>query len=429
MITVVRGIAKITRLEMLLITNSFVHYTAVCIFSVTASLILERMLHEVHKKKCYTGRAWIELDKTNLYKNVDTLRQLLPAGCELMPAVKANAYGVGTSGLKEVFEKEKIQVVVVATIEEGIKLKEQGYKQEIITLNELLPYEAKKVVEYELVPGVSDLEVAYELNNQALLTDKKIKIHVEVDTGMGRVGKKPEEILDFVKEISKLSNIEIESLSMHIGSQILDPAPLNKAITVMKGLIEEVKSIGFNIKAVDIGGGYGVRYDKSSNGFDFEKFKKESINLLKDMKLSITTEPGRYFIAEAGALIMKVEYVKEEWGKKYIILNGGMNDYIRAAMYDAHNEIVPLIKRDGKEQYQFVGPICESSDVFANDRECTTIEAGDYVALIDSGAYGFSMASNYNSRTLISQVMIDKNNHYIIRKPQTFEEMISYEII
>lgn len=341
---------------------------------------------------------------------------------------------------------------------------QEGIGADVVSIGEILKYikaggnaknvvfsgvgkteeEIKKAIELEIRRfNIESIPEAVRINTIAKELKKTVKCsirinpnvdahtHEKITTGVhgnkfGISIKTIKENADFLKG---LNNIEIDSLSMHIGSQILDPAPLNKAITVMKGLIEEVKSIGFNIKAVDIGGGYGVRYDKSSNGFDFEKFKKESINLLKDMKLSITTEPGRYFIAEAGALIMKVEYVKEEWGKKYIILNGGMNDYIRAAMYDAHNEIVPLIKRDGKEQYQFVGPICESSDVFANDRECTTIEAGDYVALIDSGAYGFSMASNYNSRTLISQVMIDKNNHYIIRKAQTFEEMISYEII
>ena len=147
------------------------------------------------------------------------------------------------------------------------------------------------------------------------------------------------------------------------------------------------------------------------------------------MNLKVTTEPGRYFVAESGALIMRVEYVKEELGRKYVILDGGMNDYVRVAMYDAYNEIYPLIKRESVSNYDFVGPICESSDFFAYDRECSVVEAGDYVALLDAGAYGFSMSSNYNSRPLIAQVMADKDKHYIIRKRQTFDEMIESEII
>ena len=304
--------------------------------------------------------------------------------------------------------------------------------------------EIKKAIELEIRRfNIESIPEAIRINNIAKELKKIVKCslrvnpnvdahtHEKITTGVhgNKFGISIKTIKDNAELLKGLSNIEIDSLSMHIGSQILDPAPLNKAIIVMKVLIEEVKNMGFDIKSVDIGGGYGVRYDKQSNGFDFDKFKRESISLLKDMKLSITTEPGRYFIAESGALIMRVEYVKEEWGRKYVILNGGMNDYIRAAMYDAYNDILPIIKKDGKEKYEFVGPICESSDVFANNRECSTIEAGDYVALLDSGAYGFSMSSNYNSRTLISQIMIDKDKHHLIRKAQTFEEMISSEII
>ena len=208
-----------------------------------------------------------------------------------------------------------------------------------------------------------------------------------------------------------------------------DAEPFYKAILVMKDLIAEINSMGFNITDIDIGGGYGVRYNRNNSGFDFDKFKAESINLLKEMNLRVTTEPGRYFVAESGALIMKVEYIKEELGRKYVILNGGMNDYIRVAMYDAYNEIYPLVKKDNVSNYDFVGPICESSDFFAYNRECSVLEQGDYVALLDAGAYGSSMSSNYNSRLLLPQVMIDDKKHYIIRKRQTFDDMIKDEIL
>ncbi|WP_422110158.1 hypothetical protein [Brachyspira hyodysenteriae] len=133
-----------------------------------------------------------------------------------------------------------------------------------------------------------------------------------------------------------------------------DAEPFYKAILVMRDLIGEINSMGFNITDIDIGGGYGVRYNRDHSGFDFNKFKAESINLLKEMNLRVTTEPGRYFVAESGALIMRVEYIKEELGRKYVILNGGMNDYVRVAMYDAYNEIYPLVKKDNVSNYDFV---------------------------------------------------------------------------
>ncbi|WP_456060148.1 diaminopimelate decarboxylase, partial [Brachyspira pilosicoli] len=255
--------------------------------------------------------------------------------------------------------------------------------------------------------------------------------HEKITTGINgnKFGISIKTIRENANMLKSLDNIEIDSLSMHIGSQMVDAEPFYKAILVMRDLIADVNSLGFNITNIDIGGGFGVRYNRAHSGFDFDKFKKDSISLLKDMKLSVTTEPGRYFVAESGALIMRVEYIKEELSRKYAILDGGMNDYVRVAMYEAYNEIMPLVKTDKYSNYDFVGPICESSDVFANDRECETLKEGDYVALLDAGAYGFSMASNYNSRPLISQVMIDKDKHYIIRKRQSFEDMIKDEII
>ena len=304
--------------------------------------------------------------------------------------------------------------------------------------------EIKKAIELEIRRfNIESIPEAIRINSIAKELNKTVKCsirvnpnvdahtHKKITTGVhgNKFGISITTLKDNAAILKSLNNIEIDSLSMHIGSQILDPAPLNKAIIVMKDLIEEVKNIGFNITSIDIGGGYGVRYDRKSKGFDFNKFKNESIGLLKDMNLSITTEPGRYFVAESGALIMRVEYIKEELGRKYVILDGGMNDYIRVAMYDAYNEIYPLVKKDNVSNYDFVGPICESSDFFAYDRESSVLEQGDYVALLDAGAYGFSMSNNYNSRPLISQIMIDKDKHYTIRKKQTFEEMISNEII
>ena len=341
---------------------------------------------------------------------------------------------------------------------------EEGIGADVVSIGETLKYikaggdarnivfsgvakteeEIKKSIELNIKRfNIESIPEAVRINNIAKELKKRVKCsirvnpnvdahtHEKITTGVNgnKFGVCIKTIIENANLLKSLDNIEIESLSMHIGSQMTDAEPFYRAILVMKDLIGEVNSMGFNITDIDIGGGYGVRYNKDHSGFDFDKFKNESINLLKEMNLKVTTEPGRYFVAESGALIMRVEYVKEELGRKYVILDGGMNDYVRVAMYDAYNEIYPLVKRESVSNYDFVGPICESSDFFAYDRECSVVEEGDYVALLDAGAYGFSMSSNYNSRPLIAQVMADKDKHYIIRKRQTFDEMIESEII
>ena len=371
--------------------------------------------------------------------------------------------------LKNIFSELKDYSIVYAIKAENnlsiLKLMiEEGIGGDVVSIGEILKYikaggkaenivfsgvakseeEIKKSIELNINRfNIESFPEAVRINDIAKELKRKVKCsirvnpnvdahtHEKITTGIhgNKFGVSIKTIRENSKLLKSLDNIEIESLSMHIGSQMVDAEPFYRAIIVMKSLIEEVDALGFNIKNIDIGGGFGVRYNRDHSGFDFDKFKKESVNLLKEMGLSVTVEPGRYFVAEAGALIMKIEYIKEELNRKYVILNGGMNDYIRVAMYEAYNEIMPLIKREGFSNYDFVGPICESSDIFASDRESNLLKAGDYVALLDAGAYGYSMAGNYNSRPLIAQIMVDKDKHYTIRKEQSFEDMIKNELI
>ena len=371
--------------------------------------------------------------------------------------------------LKNIFSEIKDYSIVYAIKAENnlsiLKLMiEEGIGGDVVSIGEILKYikaggkaenivfsgvakseeEIKKSIELNINRfNIESFPEAVRINDIAKELKRKVKCsirvnpnvdahtHEKITTGIhgNKFGVSIKTIRENSKLLKSLDNIEIESLSMHIGSQMVDAEPFCRAIIVMKSLIEEINGMGFDIKNIDIGGGFGVRYNRDHSGFDFEKFKKESVSLLKEMDLSVTVEPGRYFVAEAGALIMKIEYIKEELNRKYVILNGGMNDYIRVAMYEAYNEIMPLIKREGFSNYDFVGPICESSDIFASDRESNLLKAGDYVALLDAGAYGYSMAGNYNSRPLIAQIMVDKDKHYIIRREQSFEDMIKNELI
>jgi diaminopimelate decarboxylase len=253
--------------------------------------------------------------------------------------------------------------------------------------------------------------------NAKISTGKRgVKFGISLDT-----------ILANIDKIKALKNICVLGVDMHIGSQILDSKPYVDAYTAMASTVKVLRDAGFDITTVDIGGGYGVPYRKDIGGFDIADYKKNALPILKSMNVKIIVEPGRYLVAESGALLMNVEYIKEEWGKSFVIVNGGMNDYIRVPMYDAYNDILPVVKREGSMIVDVVGPICETSDSFAIDRVLSPVIQGDKLALIDAGAYGFSMASNYNARPFIAEVLVDGDTPRLIRKRQPVEDMIIYE--
>ena len=303
-------------------------------------------------------------------------------------------------------------------------------------------------IEYALSVGIKQFNVesideAKRIDEIAKRMDKKTKYairvnpnvdaftHKKITTGTkgDKFGVTFDTILNNIDLLKSLTNIELIGLDMHIGSQILSYKPYYDGINILLGFIDILKAKGFNIDTLDIGGGYGINYDGTSNGFDFEGFTEHVIPILKKSNLNILTEPGRFIIGDSGVLVSKIEYIKEEWGKKYIILDASMSDYARVALYDAYNDIKPLVLNDGKKLiYSVAGPVCESSDFFAHDRQIEEVNVGDYVAIDNVGAYGASMASNYNSLLLVEQVLIDGDKDILIRKKQKFEEIIANEL-
>lgn len=295
--------------------------------------------------------------------------------------------------------------------------------------------------------NIESINEAIRINSIANKLNKKVNCsfrinpnvdaltHHKITTGIygNKFGISVETFRENIDFIKSLNNLEVNTLSMHIGSQMLDFIPFIDAISVMRYFINEVRGYGFNIEHFDIGGGYGICYHKDNEKeiktFNFDMFKSECVSILKDMNISIATEPGRFIVGEAGALISRVEYIKEELGRKYVILNSAMNDYMRVALYDSYNTILPLKRKDSFDTYDFAGPVCETTDFFAYNRKSYKLEEGDYVAIIDVGAYGASMSSNYNSRGLPIQVLIDNNSHKIIRKEQSFENLIDSELL
>lgn len=228
------------------------------------------------------------------------------------------------------------------------------------------------------------------------------------------------------------SHVRICGLHIHIGSQITTSEPFVAAITKVVRFISALKREGISLEYLNIGGGLGIIYDKETPQ-TASKFAAKILPLLKKSGLKIIMEPGRFIAGNSGILLTKVLYVKNTPKKKFIIVDAGMNDLIRPALYEAYHNIVPLqaqgSKFQAREKADVVGPICESGDFFAKDRFLPLVEEGDYLAVMGAGAYGFSMASNYNSRRRPQEVMVSKDKVLVIRKRESYADLIRNEII
>jgi diaminopimelate decarboxylase len=240
----------------------------------------------------------------------------------------------------------------------------------------------------------------------------------------------------------ELPHIHIRGIQTHIGSQILDVAPFAEAAAKLVPLVERLRDL-YQLEFFSIGGGIGIVYDRALESgspewwsattnprhITPEAYAEAIVPILKPLGLRILFEPGRFIVGNAGALISTVQYVKQTPTKTFTIVDAAMNDLIRPALYEGYHEIhpvkeptVPAVKMD------VVGPVCESGDFFAQDREIAPLAQDDRVALLSAGAYGFVMSSNYNSRPLLPEVLVDKKKMHMVRKRQTFADMIAGEM-
>ena len=229
------------------------------------------------------------------------------------------------------------------------------------------------------------------------------------------------------------TNIKIAGLHIHIGSQITESSPYVEAVRKVVAFIGLLKREGLFLEYLNIGGGLGIIYDKETPQ-TAKKFAQKVLPLLEKTKLKIIMEPGRFVCGNAGALVTKVLYVKNTPKKKFIIVDAGMNDLIRPALYGAYHNILPLqanrqTGKQAKEKVDIVGPICESGDFFAKERILPRLKEGDCVAIMGAGAYGFSMSSNYNSRRRVAEVMVVKDEPFVIRKKESYADLIRNEMI
>jgi diaminopimelate decarboxylase len=230
-------------------------------------------------------------------------------------------------------------------------------------------------------------------------------------------------------QAKKYAHVRIVGIDMHIGSQITAVEPYIQAVGKVRKLIEDMNASGASIEFFDIGGGLGIIYNEEAPQ-TADKFAASIMPLLKGLEVKVILEPGRFIIGNAGILVAKVIYNKKGGTKNFLITDAGMNDLIRPCLYQAYHKIIPVnVKKAKLALYDVVGPICESSDFMGKDRHLPVVQEGDLIAVRSAGAYGMSMASNYNSRRRAAEVMVKGSRSYLIRERETMEDLIEKEKI
>ncbi len=234
---------------------------------------------------------------------------------------------------------------------------------------------------------------------------------------------------EIFKSQKKYSHVAINGIHIHIGSQITSGDPFVGAIKKVVKFIDELRGEGINIEYLDIGGGLGIIY-KDENPQTAAQYAAKVVPILLKTGLKIIMEPGRFIVGNAGIFVTKVLFVKDNGVKRFVIVDGGMNDLIRPMLYDAYHEIVPVKKTTAsKVKVDVVGPICESGDFFAHDRLVPKVKREELLAIMSAGAYGYVMASNYNVRGRVPEVMVSGSKFEITKKREEFKDLIKGETI
>jgi len=283
-------------------------------------------------------------------------------------------------------------------------------------------------------------EVALSLDMVAPITirvnpDVDAKTHAKIATGKSenKFGIPISRASTVYAQAAAMKGLEVIGIDVHIGSQLTQLDPYRAAYEKVADLTKQLRAEGHNIRRLDLGGGLGIPYERSNDApplpMEYGAMVKD---VLGDLDCEIEIEPGRLIAGNAGILVAEVIYVKQGEDRQFLIVDAAMNDLIRPAMYEAHHDIVPVVEAEaGVEQspYDIVGPVCESGDTFAKQRNLPPQQAGDLVAFRSAGAYGAVMASEYNSRPMIPEVLVDGHQFAVIRPRPTLEDMINRDTI
>jgi len=258
--------------------------------------------------------------------------------------------------------------------------------------------------------------------------------HPYISTGLSehKFGVDMESARELYRFAARSRWLHPSGISVHIGSQIRAAAPFGAAIARVAQLVQSLRGEGIAIQSVDAGGGLGIDYSLSDGGDPAQAVAEYAQAIMAGMgglQVELLLEPGRFLIAQAGALVTRVLYVKQNGAKTFVITDAGMNDLIRPTLYQAHHEII-VVRRTGQETVvaDVVGPVCETGDFFARDRTLAAVQPGDLLAILDAGAYGTSLSSNYNSRNRPAEVLVSGRKTRLIRRRETLRDQIRAEV-
>jgi diaminopimelate decarboxylase len=399
---------------------------------------LDKALAGIDHLICYAVKANSNCAILRLLRDADAGFDIVSGG-ELFRALKAGAdpgkctfAGVGKS-------REEIEYA----LEQGVYSFNIESEAELDYINELASAKNQRA------------PIALRVN-----PDVEAQTHQYISTGKSenKFGIALERAAKVYERASKMPAVTIRGVQMHIGSQITDATPFVAAIEKIAPLVSELKS-KYAIEFFSIGGGLGIAYESSiasgsgdwwtsqrSHPLTIPDYADAILPPLTRLGLRILLEPGRLLVGNAGILLTRVRYIKETAQKKFAIIDAGMNDLIRPALYGSYHEIVPVEKRNCRasgaaviaaneskntsktEKMDIVGPVCESADFFAQNREMPELRAGDLLAVMSAGAYGFGMASNYNSRPLPAEALVRGNEVALVRKRQTIDDLVHDEV-
>ena len=358
---------------------------------------------------CFSMKCNSNLAILNLFAKQGAGVDIVSGG-ELFRAVKA-----GVSPRKIVYSGVgKTAAEMAMALDANILFFNVESEEELYTLNEVASQKGKKApISLRVNPNINP------------------KTHPYISTGMkkSKFGIEVKQAFALYQKAAKLPGVEIVGLDCHIGSQLTQVRPFVDALRKLKELISSLRGKGISIRYLDLGGGLGIRYQDEAPPSPAE-YAKAIKKELKELDLTLVFEPGRVLMGNSGILVTQTLYHKKGSAKEFVIVDAAMNDLIRPAFYGSYHDSQPVLKSNRKKKkVDIVGPICESGDFFAQNRQLPDVKSGELLAIFSAGAYGFAMSSNYNSRPRVAEVLVNGNHYHVIRKRETLEDLVSHESI
>ena len=369
--------------------------------------LLQEALSDINHLICFAVKSNSNLSVLNLIKNAGCGFDIVSGG-ELKRVIALGNYdanvvfsGVGKS-------KEEIEYA----LERNILAFNIESEPELIRLNNIAKKFSKK----------ANISIRVNPNVDA-------KTHPYISTGLkdNKFGLDEKKAIELYSLAKTMDSINITGIDCHIGSQLTDLSPFEDTFIKLANMIDHLQTIGIELDHIDIGGGIGISY-KDEKITPLNHYVSMIKKYLSKYNKKIILEPGRLIIGKAGVLLTKVEYIKRSEHKNFIVVDAAMNDLMRPSLYGAHHNVINISNpKNGDEIFDIVGPICETGDFLAKDRQISASE-DDLLAFMDAGAYGFSMSSNYNTRPKIAEILVDQTDFKLIRQRETFDDLIQHEI-